>query len=165
MPRKAKSIDLHLIDGNKGHKTKKEIEQRKNSEQLLNVGADKVEPPEWLSLERVELFNRLAGELNKIKLVTNVDVFAMARWCDAMVDYIECSKIIATEGLMVSYTNKAAETNQVPHPLLTKKKQLNEQMAKLESEFGLTPAARAKLAMPPKEEKEPTEFEKAFGEL
>jgi P27 family predicted phage terminase small subunit len=66
--------------------------------------------------------------------------------------------------LMVEYTNKAAETNKVPHPLLTKKKQLFEQMKAVASEFGLSPSARAKLATPKKEEKPKTEEEQLFGD-
>ena len=46
---------------------------------------------------------------------------ALATYCDAYSDYVECTKIIRQEGLLVEYTNKAAETNKVPHPLLTKK--------------------------------------------
>ena len=47
---------------------------------------------------------------------------ALATYCDAYSDYVECTKIIREEGLLVEYTNKAAETNKVPHPLLTKEK-------------------------------------------
>ena len=53
---------------------------------------------------------------------------------------------LSEEGLLVEYTNKA-ETNKVPHPLLTKKKQLHEQMKALAVEFGLTPSARAKIVI------------------
>lgn len=67
--------------------------------------------------------------------------------------------------MMVEYTNKAAETSSVPHPLLPKARQLNDQMCRLEAEFGLTPSARAKLAMPKKKKEEPTEFERAFGDI
>ena len=65
---------------------------------------------------------------------------------------------------MVEYTNKAAETNKVPHPLLTKKKQLYEQMRSIASEFGLTPTARAKIAIPKREEKPKSEEELLFGD-
>ncbi|MGQ0455276.1 P27 family phage terminase small subunit, partial [Bacillus sp. SS-TM] len=68
-------------------------------------------------------------------------------------DYVACTKIIGEEGLMVEYTNKAAETNKVPHPLLTKKKQLHEQMKSLAIEFGLTPSSRASLAKPKGDDK------------
>ncbi|WP_198962479.1 phage terminase small subunit P27 family, partial [Geobacillus sp. FJAT-46040] len=98
-------------------------------------------------------------------LVTNVDVNALALYCDAYANYVKCSQIIEEEGLMVEYTNKAAETNKVPHPLLTKKKQLHEQMKSLAVEFGLTPSSRAKLALPKEEPKQPTPFEQEFGEV
>ncbi|MGQ0518440.1 phage terminase small subunit P27 family, partial [Bacillus sp. D-CC] len=76
-------------------------------------------------------FNRISKELMELDLITNVDINALAAYCDAYSDYVECTKIISEEGLMVEYTNKAAETNKVPHPLLTKKKQLHEQMKSL----------------------------------
>src|SRR5690606_2563309 len=159
MPRKAMPIALHLIDGNKNRLTKAEIEARKAAEQRLRPKDDKVRAPTWLSKEAKKVFNQLVKELADTKLLTNVDVHILALWCDAYVDYINCTKIIEQEGLMVEYTNKAAETNKVAHPLMTKKKQLAEQMRALASEFGLTPAARAKLAIPKDPPKEPTRSE------
>src|SRR5690606_2901432 len=165
MPRKAMPIALHLIDGNKNRLTKAEIEARKAAEERLRPKADKVKPPSWLSKEAKKVFKQIAKELEHTKLITNVDIHALALWCDAYVDYINCTKIIKEEGLMVEYTNKAAETNKVAHPLMTKKKQLAEQMRALASEFGLTPAARAKLAIPKDPPKEPTPFEREFGNV
>ena len=165
MTRKAMPIDLHLVSGNRSRKTKLEIEQRKKAEEAIRPQADKIGPPKWLGRDAKKEFKRLVSELQQVKLVTNVDVYAIARWADAYIDYNKCTAIIASEGLMVEYTNKAAETNRVPHPLLAKKKQLHEQMAKIESDFGMAPASRAKIAMPKKEEKEPTAFEKMFGEV
>lgn len=165
MPRKAMPIALHLIDGNKNRLTKAEIEARKTAEERLQPKADKVKPPSWLSKEAKKVFKQIAKELEHTKLITNVDIHALALWCDAYVNYINCTKIIEQEGLMVEYTNKAAETNKVAHPLMTKKKQLAEQMRALASEFGLTPAARAKLAIPKDPPKEPTPFEREFGNV
>jgi len=165
MPRKAMPIALHLIDGNKNRLTKAEIEARKSAEERLRPKDDKVKPPSWLSKEAKKVFKQIAKELEHTKLITNVDIHALALWCDAYVDYINCTRIIEEEGLMVEYTNKAAETNKVAHPLMTKKKQLAEQMRALASEFGLTPAARAKLAIPKDPPKEPTPFEREFGNV
>lgn len=164
MGRRAKPIELMLIQGKK-HLTKAEIQARRENEKKLRPKADKIKPPKWLSKEARKEFKRLAKELAEIKLLTNVDVDLLAAYCDAYVDYQRCTEIIAAEGLMVEYTNKAAETNKVPHPLLTKKKQLFEQMKAIAAEFGLTPSARAKLALPREEEKEPTEFDKMFGDV
>src|SRR5690606_15572039 len=147
-------------------------------------------PPSWLSKQAKKVFREIVQDLADTKLLTNVDVHTLALWpstfvsnlvsaksctimdvhtlalwCDAYVDYINCTKIIKEEGLMVEYTNKAAETNKVAHPLMTKKKQLAEQMRALASEFGLTPAARAKLAIPKDPPKEPTPFEREFGNV
>ena len=57
---------------------------------------------------------------------------------------------------------KATETNKVPHPLLTKKKQLHEQMKALAVEFGLTPSARAKIVIPNSKQGPKTNVEKEF---
>jgi P27 family predicted phage terminase small subunit len=165
MGRNAKPIKLHLLEGNKNRLTKKEVEQRLEAEKKLQPKKDKIKPPTWLDSIAKKEFKRIAGELMELDLLTNVDVNALAAYCDAYSDYIKCTKIIQEEGLMVEYTNKAAETNKVPHPLLTKKKQLHEQMKSLAAEFGLTPVARAKLAMPKQEKKEPTPEEKLFGDV
>jgi P27 family predicted phage terminase small subunit len=164
MGRRAKPVDLMLIQGTK-HLTKKEIEARREAEAKLKPKADKIKPPNWLDKEAKKEFKRIADELMELDLLTNVDINALAAYCDAYSDYIKCTQIIQQEGLMVEYTNKAAETNKVPHPLLTKKKQLHEQMRSLAAEFGLTPSARAKLSIPKEEPKEPTEFEKTFGDV
>ncbi|HHB2032762.1 TPA: P27 family phage terminase small subunit, partial [Bacillus cereus] len=50
----------------------------------------------------------------------------------------------------------------VPHPLLTKKKQLHEQMKALAVEFGLTPSARAKIVIPNSKQGPKTNVEKEF---
>jgi P27 family predicted phage terminase small subunit len=163
--RKAIPIDLQLINGNKNRLTKREIEARKAAEERLKPKADRVRPPAWLSDEAKREFKRIAKEMQDLGVLTNVDVDALALYCDAYAAYVECTRIIEAEGLMVEYTNKAAETNKVPHPLLTKKKQLAEQMKALATEMGLTPASRAKLAMPRQPEKEPTEFDKMFGDV
>ena len=165
MPRKAKPIELHLLDGNKNRKTKKEIEHRQAAEAALKPGSDKVNPPEWLCDSGKKIFDVLAAELMKINLVTNIDIYAMARWAHCYIKYQECAVKVNDEGVEASKPNSAGLMVSGPHPLMATMKQLNEQMTKIESEFGLSPASRAKLAMPPKEEKEPTEFEKTFGDL
>lgn len=164
MGRKAVPIDLMLVKGKK-NLTKQEIEARKAAEEALKPRAENIEAPEWLTDVAKEEFYRQAELLKEIKLITEADIVQLATYCDAYADYVECSKIIQEEGLMVEYTNKAAETNKVPHPLLTKKKQLFEQMKAMASEFGLTPSARAKIALPKKEEKEPSPEEKLFGDV
>lgn len=108
MGRRAKPVDLILIQGTK-HLTKKEIDARKEAEAKLRPNDDKVRPPGWLDDVAKKEFKRIVKELKEIGLVTNVDVNALALYCDAYANYVKCSQIIEEEGLMVEYTNKAAE--------------------------------------------------------
>ena len=165
MGRKAKPIELILLNGNKARLTKAEIDARKANQQKLKPKADKIKPPSWLDDRAKKEFRRIVKELQELDLLTNIDIDMLAAYCDAYSQYVECTKVIREEGLMVEYTNKAAETNKVPHPLLTKKKQLFDQMKAIALEFGLTPSARAKLALPKEEPKEETKFEKMFGDV
>lgn len=164
MGRKAKPIALHLLEGRK-HLTKAEIEQRLAGEQQFAIGNDKIKPPKWLDDIAKKEFKRIVREMEQTGILTNIDVDMLALYCDAYSQYIQCCEVIRREGLMVEYTNKAAETNKVPHPLLSKKKQLFEQMKALATEFGFTPSARAKIAIPKQEKKEETKFDKLFGNV
>ena len=165
MAKKAKPIDLQVVQGNPNRRTKKEIHDRKEAEEKLKPKSDRVKPPTWLGKQGKKEFRRIVKELEHIDLVTNLDVDMLACYCDAYEGYQECTKIIKEEGLMVEYTNKAAETNKVPHPLLTKKRQLFDQMKSIANDLGLTITSRAKLAIPKGEEKKPKDpFEEKFGD-
>ena len=167
MGQKAKPVALHLVGGNKSCLRKSEIEARKKAEARLRPGTDKVKPPTWLSSQAKREFNRIVKEFGAVEadLLTNVDVDLLATYCDAYVLYQECTKIVAQEGLMVEYTNKAGAENAVPHPLLTKKKAAFDQMRACAIEFGLTPSARARLALPKEPDKPATPFESLFGNV
>lgn len=163
--RKAIPINLQVLNGNPNRLTKAEIEARQEAEKKIRAKNDKIRPPTWLDKLAKREFRKIVKEMEELDLLTNLDVHALAIYCDAYSQYVECTKQIDEEGLMVEYTNKAAETNKVPHPLMTKKKQLHEQMRSLATEFGFTPASRAKLAIPREEPKPKTAFEQRFGEV
>ncbi|MEH7150977.1 phage terminase small subunit P27 family [Bacillus thuringiensis] len=163
MGRKAKPIHLHILEGNTNRLTREEIKQRLESEKRWKAKSDKVKPPTWLDAVAKKEFRRIAGELLALEVMTNIDVNALALYCDAYADYMACTKMVQEEGLLVEYTNKAAETNKVPHPLLTKKKQLHEQMKAIGVDFGFTPSARARIVMPRAKKGAQTTVEKEFG--
>lgn len=165
MGRSAKPVILQLLEGNKGKYSKAQLQERLDRENSIKPKSDNIKPPSWLSPFAKREFKKMVKELLEVDLMTNVDVVALARWCDAYDDYIKFKRIIDEEGEMVEYTNKAAETNKVPHPLLTKKKAAAEQMDKIDKEFGLTPASRAKIAIPKQPEKEESKEEQMFGDV
>lgn len=148
MGRNAKPIHLQLLEGNKPHMSNSEIDKRKEAEESLQFRDDQIVPPSWLKgKELLELFNNMVKEFEGLGLLKNVDVIALALLTDALYDYIRFTRIINREGYMIEQTNKANATNKVPHPLLTKKNAAFTQINKLMGDFGLTPVARARLAM------------------
>ena len=90
--RKAKPIHLHLLEGNTNRLTKDEIEQRLKAENSYKQ-KDKVKPPTWLDSVAKKEFRRIAGELLELDVITNIDVNALATYCDAYSDYVECTKL------------------------------------------------------------------------
>lgn len=165
MGRKAKPINLHLVTGNKSHLTKKQIEQRKKNEPKFN--ADKIRCPAWLKTDPVakKEWNRITKELKAAELITNVDVTALAVYCDTYSKYIEATEELNKTDLTLVYTNKFGAENIIEHPLVRISRGYAELMKKYITEFGLTPASRAKIAIPKKEKEEDPLKQKGFGNV
>ncbi len=119
--------------------------------------------PSWLDREAKREWKRVAPELEKLGLFTQIDGASLAAYCQAVSTMIRAQKelqahIKATGKMTITYTNKAGAENEVPHPAV----KIFEDAAKLVKayvvEFGLTPAARTRMATPPaKEEEDPFE--------
>jgi P27 family predicted phage terminase small subunit len=146
MARPSKPAIMHVLEG-KSKKSSAELDRRLSAEESLQFKADNIATPTWLREDARPYFDALTQEFEGMDLLRNVDVNALALYCDALLDYVTFTAIIEREGVMTEHTNKAGAENSVPHPLLSKKKQAFDQMSKLMSEFGLTPSARTKLAM------------------
>lgn len=160
--RKSQPINVIKMRGNK-HLTKAEIEARQAAENRIKPQANRIRPPTWLPSEGKREFKRIIKEMKDLDVLTNVDVDALAVYCDAYVTYIECTRIVEAEGLQIKHVNKAGAENMVPHPMLSKKRQLADQMKALATEMGLTPSSRSRIAMPKEQPKEPTAAEQRFG--
>jgi P27 family predicted phage terminase small subunit len=165
MPRKAMPIDIAIARGNKNRLTKKQIEERKEVEDTIKPRANKIDAPEWLDDIGTSEFNRVSELLSEIKLITEADITLLAAYADAYSEYVECSNRIKKDGIMIDHVNTTGKKNKIVHPLSTKKKQLFEQIKAVATELGMTPSSRAKIAIPKKEKKKPTEFDKMFGDV
>lgn len=153
MGRKAMPIELLLINGNKNKLTKQEINARKKSEEKIKPNANNIKPPSWLNASAKREFRKLAQELAQIGLMTNVDVNQLAVYCRTYARYIELQKGVEDK-----------ETGE----FITDEKTIDmlyKQLKGMAVEFGFTPSARAKLAMPKEEEKEKSTEEKMFGDV
>jgi P27 family predicted phage terminase small subunit len=153
------------IGVNKKNMSNSERAAREKAEARLRTGTKNIKPPRWLSKDTKKEFRRLTKGLLEIDLVDNLDVDLLAVLATAIVAYRDVTSILEKDGRFTEYTNKAGATNLMNHPAVAQQKQLADQIRMLANEFGLTPSARAKLAIPREKEPEQTEFDKLFGNV
>jgi len=139
--------DLLILKGKK-HLTKKEIEERKNSE--IKAPADKVEAPSYLPKKLQEEFNRIAGELIDIGIMSNLDTEALARFLIAEYQYQKVAK----------KSIKMSPENDKYMDMLLMQEKLFKMARQAASDLGLTISSRCKLVVPKKEEKPQNKFAK-----
>lgn len=145
-------IELVLLKGKK-HLSKKEIETRKKEE--IKAPKDKIKPPSYLTKELKKEFTTIAKELERIDILTNLDVDALARFVMSKQLYLEVS--MSMIGLL--------PTSDEYMVLIQHQDKLFKQCRSASQDLGLTISSRCKLVMPKKqeEEKPKTESEKRFG--
>lgn len=148
MARPRQPIDLIVAKGKK-NLTKKEIEERKNSE--VQAPADKVEPPSYLPKVLKEEFKRIAEELIDIGIMSNLDNEALARFLVSEYNYQKVTKKLLKTGV----------DNPKYYDLLLLQEKLFKMCRQSASDLGLTISSRCKLVVPKaKEEKPKNKFAK-----
>lgn len=148
MARPRQPTDLVMLKGKK-HLTKKEIEERKNSE--VKANADKIEPPSYLPSNLKKEFNRIAQELISIEIISNLDCEALARFIVSEYSYQKVTKKLLKTGI----------DNEKYIDLLLMQEKLFKMCRQSASDLGLTISSRCKLVVPKsKEEKPKNKFSK-----
>lgn len=152
MARPRQPTDLLLIKGKK-HLTKKEIKERKSKEVKAKV--DKIEAPSYLPKELQKEFKRLAKELLDIKIMSNLDCEALARFIVSEYNYQKVTKKLLRTGV----------ENEKYMNILSMQEKIFKMCRQSASDLGLTISSRCRLVIPKPtdEKKELTEEEKLFG--
>jgi P27 family predicted phage terminase small subunit len=104
-------------------------------------------PPE-LSPAAQREWRRLAGELSKLNLITNLDWGALATYCGAYGMWAEAMEQIQKYGTMV----KSPTGFPIQSPYLSIANRQAEIMMRVASEFGFTPASRSRISAPPQDQ-------------
>jgi P27 family predicted phage terminase small subunit len=100
--------------------------------------------PKHLSGEAAMEWDRLAPALVRLRLLSRLDRAAFAAYCAAWGRHVEAEEQIAKASAVTSSRLGSSVVN----PWATISRQAADQMCKFLSEFGLSPAARARLALP-----------------
>lgn len=91
---------------------------------------------------------RLAGELGKLKLLTQLDRAALAAYCGAYALWAEATEAIQKFGTMV----KSPSGFPIQSPYVSIANRQAEIMMRIASEFGFTPASRSRISTPAEQE-------------
>jgi P27 family predicted phage terminase small subunit len=109
-------------------------------------------PPELSDGARRE-WDRLIGELSKLRLLTHLDRAALATYCSAYALWAEAVEAIQQYGAML----KSPNGYPVQSPYVAIANRQAELMLRISSEFGFTPASRGRISAPRPDE--PTLFD------
>lgn len=140
--RRPKPTRLKVLTGNPGKRPLNEDEPRPVPvipECPLELGP--VAKQEW---------ERLAGELGNLQLLTTLDRAALAAYCNAYGLWIEAIEAIQKYGTMV----KSPSGYPIQSPYVSIANRQAEIMMRIASEFGFTPASRSRIATPSEPERD-----------
>ena len=106
------------------------------------------DPPDWLAPVARAFWDQLVPELAALGLLTRVDGFALARYCQFAAEWLEALKFLQQYGHHLVHKNQEGQVHAIVlHPQNTQLVKLDGTLRKLEAEFGLTPSARARLTI------------------
>jgi P27 family predicted phage terminase small subunit len=138
--RRPKPTRMKLLTGNPGKRPMNEDEPKPES----------IIPdcPTALGPVARQEWDRLAGELGKLKLLTNLDRAALAAYCGAYALWAESTEAIQKYGTMV----KSPSGYPIQSPYVSIANRQAKIMMRIASEFGFTPASRSRISTPGKGE-------------
>ena len=87
------------VDNMRKNLTKKEIEERRQIEELAKLDVDKLEAPKYFTKEQVAVFDFIKDELIELDLIDNLDKHALERYVVSYYHYTKVSKNINRMGV------------------------------------------------------------------
>jgi len=104
--------------------------------------------PRRLSKDEAVVWRRLCKHLDMIDLLSSVDSDAIEMYAVAYVRWRECERFIKENGIKYPIKNKKGEVTSIGQfPEVSESRSLAKQLVVLAREFGLTPAARARIGI------------------
>ena len=171
MPRPAKSAKLQLLQKNPNKKNTKELKKRAEAEEQLQMQTDKNKAPTWLDKQGKNIFEFIKEELLSVELVTNPDIYVMAMYCSWYSQYVvlvkQYKKMQREYKSEYQAKKKMAEENGdsfhepselYGNPLSKQMDTCSRNLRAFGSDLGLSPSARAKLAIKMAQDEDDSEW-------
>lgn len=103
---------------------------------------DKLEPPKELSGAALEQWHEIIGHLQDSKIISNIDIHALAMYCEVYARWVNANNEIRARGVVV----KNSEGVIMQSPFFHVANKSFAQMKSLLVEFGMTPSSRTRIA-------------------
>jgi P27 family predicted phage terminase small subunit len=144
--RPPKPTALKVIEGNRGKRAANKQEPDPNY--LVNM-----DPPEWLRSGAAAVWREVAPKLSAAKLLTEVDVQTLAMGCVAIDQFRRASakandNLVKTK-LVEDGEGKLVETGEHINPWAMVQSMAFKQAMTILQQFGMSPAARTRIAVNP----------------
>lgn len=161
MPRPRKKLSEQ-----KGNLTVEQQNQKLQEEKNAKGSDDKLDkPPAYLSGKAArEEWKNIVSELREKTLISNLDIGALAVYCNAFNDYIEVTKKCKKEDKIIERPNKNGDMIKQINPLITLQQKYAEEMRKSAAKCGIDINSRLKAATIKISEQE-KEIEETFGAI
>jgi len=138
--------NLRLLRGNPGHRPVKPDPAKPAA------GTD---CPEDLTAVAKAEWERIAPELLRLGLLSELDRAALAAYCESYADFRWAVRAIKKNN--GGRTLVSAKGYEYVHPAITVKRQAMEKIRQFAAEFGLSPSARGRMEIDPLEFEDPDE--------
>jgi P27 family predicted phage terminase small subunit len=159
--RRKEPIELLLLKGNK-HFTKKEIEERRNSE--IKAPTNNIKYPKYLPKDLRKDFTYHAKILLELGIFSDLDIDTLARYLIQRHEYLKTVEIMSEiHPAVLDLETGTYVANDVYDTLRMQQNTFYTQCRQAAADLGLTVSSRLKLVVPKtSDDKEPSEFEKRF---
>lgn len=131
-----------------GSYTKDSMKQRLEEENRIKGNSDNLVAPEFIKQDDIALdkFEELVRELKEVDVITNVDTDLLAVYADSWSKYIRATKMLMMQSMVEEQENKLGAITKSQNPYIKIQQSYSQQLIKLASLFGLSPADRTRIA-------------------
>lgn len=147
--------------GKSNHISKSEAKKRKKQEEHAKGFSDNIVAPDYLLKKQKDEFHKIANELMRLDIFSNLDVDFLARYIDSKAEYEKITKAMRS----IKRPQSDPETMKLYTDLRLNRNTFYNECRAAATELGLSITSRLKLVIPEKEEKEQSDFDRSFGNV
>lgn len=151
--------------GRSNHLTKEEIKKREAHEKSIRGDTDNVAAPTYLTKKQRDEFDRIAAELLKLKIFSNLDVDNLARYIDSRDQYIKITRALRSMKVVEVDEDKRKFANDDYGKLQRVRNTLFTECRNAAGDLGLSITSRLSLVIPKIEEEKTSIVDKKFGNV